>query len=127
MYSFNILKFQRIPNVNKQEEPEIDKTSNDQLRIAWRYGQQPQTQQQKIDPNAKSFQANYFVTNKLMNKEDVFASTNVKTFELSESDIDGTNGSYYSKLAQDISSHIDSINLNINKTKEYKNILRIGI
>ncbi|CAF0709642.1 unnamed protein product [Brachionus calyciflorus] len=121
--------FERIPDQNKLEEPEQNK-SPDQLRIAWRYGQQPT--QNKPESNAKTFQSNYFVMNKLMPKENVYLSSNVKTFELNTnlSDQFSTQEKtkpFYSKLAKDLNVHIDSINLNVNKTKEYNNLLRIVI
>ncbi len=70
--------------------------------------------------------------NKLMNKEEVQANSNVKTFSLTDLDENeisnnakNVNGMYV-KLAKKIAEHIDALNLNITKTKQYTNILRIG-
>lgn len=101
------------------------------MRIAWRYAQQQQPQHTKTEPIAKTFQSNYFLMNKLMAKEDVYASSNVDTFKLDDTDTDSHENeafnSLYAKLAKDLTLQIDSLNLNINKTKQYTNILRIGM
>ena len=99
------------------------------LRIAWRYGQQQQQQPAPSNvTSAKSLQPNYFVMNKLMSKEEIYSSSNVSTFDLDVSQLsNSTNANeLYSKLAAKISEHIDSLNLNITKTKQYTNVLRIG-
>jgi hypothetical protein len=120
------------------EEPDATKTGSkeDQLRIAWRYGQQAQSSPQSLDTttntsSAKSLQPNYFVMNKLMTKEEVQASSNVKTFSLSDLDTNNNANNksvneLYVDLAKKISKQIDTLNLNITKTKQYTNILRIG-
>ena len=59
-----------------------------------------------------------------MSKDEVYSTSNIKTFELDEKNF--TEQSIYSKLSQDLTKHIDLINLNVNKTKEYNNLLRIG-
>lgn len=97
--------------------------SPENLRIAWRYGQQAPPQI-KTEPSAKSFQSNYFVMNKLMPSDEVYSSSNIKTFECDEKIL--SESSLYSNLSKKITEHIDLINLNVNKTKEYNNLLRIG-
>ncbi len=124
----------KIENDAADQSPKSNK--DDQLRIAWRYGQQqasPPNNKPLNDLAAKSYQPNYFVMNKLMNKEDVFNNSNVKFFDLNdacmnqqESSSTTSSKNMYLNLAKSISEHIESLNLNINKTKQYTNILRIG-
>ena len=62
--------------------------------------------------------------NTFMTNEEVNVS-NIKTFNTNE------NGSrdlcLYNQLFISIEQHIDSLNMNITKTKQYTNILRIGM
>ncbi len=65
-----------------------------------------------------------------MSEKQVLESSSVKSFEISDQDRDKSDHSnmyFYSKLATDITNHIDHLNLNITKTKKYTNILRIAI
>lgn len=65
-----------------------------------------------------------------MSESEIQESPNIKSFELNDQDIEKSNESnmyLYTKLANDISSHIDELNLNITKTKKYTNILRLVI
>ena len=76
-------------------------------------------------------QANYFLMNKFLTEEEIKAASNVKSFTLGDSDRshscdDTTMNPLYKLLATDITTHIDDLNMNINKTKTYTNILRIG-
>jgi hypothetical protein len=69
--------------------------------------------------------------NKFMNPESE-VQPYIKSFETNDQDIENAtnnnNNMYlYSKLGQDISRHIDELNLNITKTKKYTNILRLVI
>ena len=69
--------------------------------------------------------------NKFMAYDDVMQSSNVKTFELNENDLNEClksdhSNTIYLKLASQIESYIESLNMNINKTKSYTNIMRIG-
>lgn len=79
----------------------------------------------------KSLQANYFTINKLMSEEEVKQTRNVESFKLSDEEklsmynYSGLNPLYV-KLANEITAHLDSINMNINKTKKYTNVCRIG-
>lgn len=64
-----------------------------------------------------------------MTPEEVYSS-NIKTFVANEQDLAESSkhtqiNSLYDELADDIELHIDSLNLNITKTKQYTNILRI--
>ncbi len=125
-----------MPNVNKLESDLENKaktspSSNDQLRIAWRYGQQPQqqTNESNSSESSKLLQPNYFFMNKYMTYEEVTSSSDIKNFEINdkESDEPINCNLLYEMLYRDIESHIDSLNMNINKTKSFSNILRIGI
>ena len=118
-----------MPNVNKLEEKNEQKlgetNSNNELRIAWRYGQQ-QSNEPIASTNNKILQPNYFFMNKFMNMNDeVLTASNVKMFNMNTAELKKTN--YYAELISDIESHVDSLNMNINKTKSYTNILRIGL
>jgi hypothetical protein len=123
-----------LPNVNKLEKENLEKmnvASNEKLRIAWRYGQNQSVPAPNNDSQKQLLQPNYFFMNKYMSFDEVTKSSNVKTFEPSQTDLNecfqaGNPFILYSKLAQDIQSHIDSLNMNINKTKSYSNIMRIG-
>ena len=121
----------RIQSVNKIEN-ETTPTNTEELRIAWRYGQQQQqTSTDETIKSSKSMQANYFVMNKFLTEEEIKTASNVKSFTLSETDCssscdDTTMNPLYKHLATDITTHIDDLNMNINKTKKYTNILRIG-
>ena len=67
--------------------------------------------------------------NKLMTNDEVYSASNIKTFELNENEKfpnDQNPQPFYLNLAKDLTTHIDSLNLNVNKTKEYNNLLRIG-
>lgn len=55
-----------------------------------------------------------------MSKDEVLANSVVKFFSPDEAA-----SQLYSQLAKQISAHNDAQNFNVNKTKEYKNILRI--
>lgn len=70
----------------------------------------------------KTLQPNYFRTDKLMNKDDIYEQCSVKSFE-NEKKLEP--GPIYVKLVQHLSSHIDILDLNVLKTKSYKNIVRI--
>ena len=79
----------------------------------------------------KLMQPNYFLMNSFMTSEEVNVS-NIKMFNLNANDIsnsylnsDRTN-TLYDELADDLEFHIDSVNMNITKTKQYTNIMRIG-
>ena len=69
--------------------------------------------------------------NKFMSEAEIKELSNVKGFSLSDQekanfyDFKGLNPIYV-KLANEITAHIDSLSLNINKTKKYTNICRIG-
>jgi hypothetical protein len=119
---------------SKLEDKEVDGVKNDEsLRIAWRYSQQqqqkPSNQSEITSLNSKALQPNYFRTDKLMTKEEIFSQCNVKSFQppFIESDETTTRGFIYSKLAHDLTTHIDNIELNVTKTKSYTNILRIVV
>lgn len=125
---------QRIPSVNKSEPESTSsqkKSDSDELRIAWRY-QSPGSSAPPTEKLNKTLQANYFVMNKLMSETEV-EDLNIAAFR--PNDIDNFNVSdnhsglntMYIQLAHQIKSHIDSINMNINKTKKYNNICRIVI
>ncbi len=125
--------YQRIPTINKQENESVateKKLDTDELRISWRYAQYNPNQNSEDKLN-KSLQANYFTINKLMSEEEVSQTTNVASFKLSAEqrgemyNFSGLNPLYV-KLANDITTHLDSINVNINKTKKYTNICRVG-
>ena len=65
-----------------------------------------------------------------MSEKEVLESSSFKSFEISDQDrekSDNSNMYLYSKLASDITNHIDHLNLNITRTKKYTNILRIVI
>ncbi len=63
-----------------------------------------------------------------MTFEEVTSSSDIKVFEINEKDLDEPIkcNLLYEKLYRDIEGHIDSLNMNINKTKSFSNILRIG-
>lgn len=69
--------------------------------------------------------------NKFMSENEIKESANLKSFSLSEQEknefynFKGLNPIYV-KLANEIATHIDTLSLNINKTKKYTNICRIG-
>jgi hypothetical protein len=110
--------------------------TDENLRIAWRYGSQipganqtdtPSTITNPSSHSAKTFQANYFVTNNFMSYEDdIKPHCDTASFKF---DNIGTKSasSFYADLQNDLSAHIDKLNMNVNKTKQYKNILRIGL
>ncbi len=123
---------QRIPDINKIETSDTKSSETDDLRIAWRYGQQP-SNDTETKLASKSFQANYFVTNKFVADQEIQALSEFKGFTLT--DEDKCNASLYDfnelnplyvKLANEITQNIERLNLNVNKTKKYTNICRIG-
>jgi hypothetical protein len=69
-----------------------------------------------------------------MTKEEVYAGSSggVATFSLGDCEPDDVSKSsknvnmLYCQLAKKITEYIDSLNLNITKTKQYTNVLRIG-
>ena len=69
--------------------------------------------------------------NKLMDEQEIKDASDIKGFTVTESErsdfynIQGLNPIYV-KLANEIKSHIDASNMNINKTKKYTNICRVG-
>jgi elongator complex protein 4 len=81
--------------------------------------------------------------NKFLNEAEISSLVSkIKTFEMSKQERNDlydttTNSScltdlkrlnpFYIKLANDIASHIDALNLNVNKTKNYTNIVRVVI
>jgi hypothetical protein len=102
---------------------------SDELRIAWRYGQQKSPEAVQPNESKQLLQPNYYLTNKLMNSEDIFNSSNVSTFEpvlAKDKDSQNDEHSLYSQLVSQIEAQIEKLNLNVNKTKQYTNILRIG-
>lgn len=68
--------------------------------------------------------------NQLMTVEEVNQATSISTFELPDDVAGKENDTFgnvlYSKLARDVAAKIDSLNLDITKTKQYTNIMRIG-
>lgn len=65
-----------------------------------------------------------------MTDKEVHESSSVKSFEINDQDrhnSDQSNMYLYTRLANEITSHIDHLNLNITKTKKYTNILRVVI
>ena len=108
---------------NETDSGNQDKS--DELRIAWRYGQQ-QTPKSSLQEQSKILQPNYFVINKMMGEE--VNNSIIKGFELCDTELikDSSDSNLiYSKLANDLSTQIDALNLNVTKTKKYSNILRI--
>ena len=119
-------------NKTETDADSVKVSGSEELRIAWRYGQQSSTiGQQSPKPNeqTKLLQPNYFVMNKFMNEEEV---SNLKGFDSNSINIDSISqnnndsNSIYIKLGNEISAEIDSLNMNVNKTKKYTNILRIS-
>ena len=51
--------------------------------------------------------------------------SNIKMFDPNETNLDEL--CLYDQLINSIEQHIDSLNMNITKTKQYTNILRIGM
>lgn len=117
--------------MNKLDEPATESKVNDELRIAWRYGQQKSPEILQQNESKQLLQPNYYLTNKLMNSEEIFNSSNVSSFETTsltnEKDNQNDEHSLYSQLASQIEAQIEKLNLNVNKTKQYTNVLRIGI
>jgi len=130
---------QRIPDVNRVDTADATTSAgrkpadNEDLRIAWRYGQQQATSEPETKLASKAFQANYFVMNKFMAEEEIDSTCELTGFRLSAEDrsaaaaydFNGLNPLYV-KLANEITEHIDKLGLNINKTRKYTNICRIG-
>ena len=108
---------------------------DEKLRIAWRYGQQTSGAATKPAggeqaTGGKILQPNYFVMNQLMTAEEVNQATSISSFEVhaeaSGEENNALGNALYSKLARDVAAQIDNLNLNITKTKQYTNIMRIG-
>ena len=62
------------------------------------------------------------------------ANATIKMFNTNENDLEkcnsnrsDTTNSLYDKLAEDLENHIDALSMNITKTKQYTNIIRIGL
>ena len=62
--------------------------------------------------------------NTFMTNEEINVS-NIKTFNTNENE-DSRDRCLYNQLFISIEQHIDTLNMNITKTKQYTNILRIG-
>ena len=69
--------------------------------------------------------------NLFMTNEEVSVS-NIKMFNVNEKELtescqnSQSTNVLYDELADDLEFHIDSLNMNITKTKQYTNIMRIG-
>ena len=117
----------KFEHENDSTKPASEADSD--LRIAWRYGRQQVENKEKVSVDeqsaAKAFQANYFVMNKFMTQEEVNSgASSLRSFERTAFPSNGS--SSYTKLAQEITNEINSLNLNIRNTKSYTNVLRIG-
>ena len=116
--------FKRIPSVNRIETKEEAKNDdNEALRIAWRYGSNKPASSADETTTSKLVQPNYFLMNKFMSDEEVYAASSVETFEAFEA---SSNESIYGQLESRLLDHIDKQGMNILKTKKYTNIMRIG-
>lgn len=116
--------FKRIPAVNRIESKEIEaKSDEDALRIAWRYGNKPASNVVE-ETTSKLVQPNYFLMNKFMSDEEIYAASNVETFQVLDTSNEKAN--IYEQLESSLLDHIDKQGMNILKTKKYTNIMRIG-
>ena len=69
-------------------------------------------------------QPNYFLMNTFMTNEEVNFS-NIKSFRPNDAKLN--NVCLYDQLINSLEEHIDTLNMNITKTKQYTNIMRIGM